>query len=435
MNRIEWLRKARTQSKEDKGFHPAYPWAVVAMLWFICFFNYADRQAIFSIFPLLKREYGFNDEELGRIGTAFMIVYALSAPFAGQVSDRITRKVVIIGGLAIWSAVTGFTALCSKVWHFTLVRGIEGLGETFYFPASMSVLSDYHSGRTRSTAMSLHQTSVYVGTIGGGALAGWMALHHGWRAPFVFLACAGIVLAFVLAFFIREPHRDEAARAEGRATGIATGSDTPVPMMRFLYEWARTPTAVLLILAFFGANAVAGIILMWMPTFLNRKFHLNVAAAGLGATFFIQISSMLGSAVGGGLADHWRRMHPGGRILVQAFGILLGAPWVFLCGYTRDFFTLGGAMSLFGLCKGLYDSNIWAALYDVIPVSRRAAAVGVMNLVGWMGAAVGGYAVGWAANRGVTMSDAISSTGGVYLLVAALLFWGGLVTAPKDARA
>ncbi|MGC8667260.1 MAG: MFS transporter [Chthonomonadales bacterium] len=404
------------------------------MLWFICFFNYADRQAIFSIFPLLKREYGFNDEELGRIGTAFMIVYALSAPFAGQVADRLARKLVIIGGLAIWSAVTGFTAACSRVWHFTLVRGVEGLGETFYFPASMSLLSDYHSGRTRSTAMSLHQTSVYVGTIGGGALAGWMALHHGWRAPFIFLAGAGILLAAVLAFFIREPLRDEATRTQVFGRPEVQEDEAPVPMGRFLREWARTPTAVVLILAFFGANAVAGVILMWMPTFLNRKFHLNVAAAGLGATFFIQISSMIGSAVGGGLADHWRRMHPGGRILVQGFGILLGAPWVFLCGYTRDFFTLGGAMSLFGLCKGLYDSNIWAALYDVIPVSRRAAAVGVMNLVGWTGAALGGYAVGRAAEAGITMSAAIASTGGVYLVVAALLFWGGFFTAPRDAR-
>lgn len=426
--------QASHDGQGTRTFSTAYPWAVVAMLWFICFFNYADRQAIFSIFPLLKQEYGFNDEELGRIGTAFMIVYALSAPFAGQVADHFARKLVIIGGLAIWSAVTGFTAACSRVWHFTLVRGIEGLGETFYFPASMSLLSDYHSGRTRSTAMSLHQTSVYVGTIGGGALAGWMALRHGWRAPFVFLACTGILLAVVLAFFIREPYRDEAARGQQGAAPVAAEGEPPVPMSRFLQEWARTPTAVALILAFFGANAVAGIILMWMPTFLNRKFHLNVAAAGLGATFFIQVSSMIGSALGGGLADHWRRTHPGGRILVQGFGILLGAPWVFLCGYTRDFFTLGGAMSLFGLCKGLYDSNIWAALYDVIPVSRRAAAVGVMNLVGWTGAAAGGYAVGWAANAGITMSAAISSTGAVYLLVAVLLFWGALRTAPKDVR-
>src|SRR4051794_18804998 len=102
---------------------PSYKWAVVGMLWFICFFNYADRQAISAILPLLKKEYGFNQEELGLIGSAFAIVYALTAPFAGQVGDRFSRKAVILAGLYVWSTITGFTALCSKAWQFVFVRG------------------------------------------------------------------------------------------------------------------------------------------------------------------------------------------------------------------------------------------------------------------------------------------------------------------------
>ncbi len=147
-----------------------YPWAVVAMLWFICFFNYADRQAIAAILPALEDEFGFTKSQLGLIGAAFMWVYALTAPFAGGVGDRTSRKLLILGGLYVWSIITGFTAACSKLWQFVFVRGAEGLGETFYFPASMSLVSDYHSKRTRSRAMSLHQTSVYAGTIGGADL-------------------------------------------------------------------------------------------------------------------------------------------------------------------------------------------------------------------------------------------------------------------------
>lgn len=160
---------------DDRHSTPSsYKWTVVGMLWFICFFNYADRQAEFAIFPLLTAEFHFNKAELGWIGAAFTLVYALTAPFAGQVGDRWPRKAVILGGLYVWSLVSGFTSACSKVWQFILVRGSEGLGETFYFPASMSIISDYHTKATRSRAMSMHQTSVYAGTIGGIALAGWL---------------------------------------------------------------------------------------------------------------------------------------------------------------------------------------------------------------------------------------------------------------------
>ena len=146
--------------------------------------------------------------------------------------------------------------MCSKVWQFVLVRGAEGLGETFYFPASMSLISDYHSQATRSRAMSLHQTSVYAGTIGGGALAGWMgqhlrlavAVHRAWRI-------GGILLGLVLAIFIREPARNEAERLESGDAAPERAEPT-VPVGEFLRGLAPTPSAVLLICAFLGANSV-----------------------------------------------------------------------------------------------------------------------------------------------------------------------------------
>lgn len=417
----------------------SYKWAIVGMLWFICFFNYADRQAIFSIFPLLEEEFGFNKAELGLIGLAFTWVYALTAPFAGQVGDRFPRKAVILGGLYAWSVITGFTALCSKVWHFVLVRGAEGLGETFYFPASMSLISDYHGKATRSRAMSLHQTSVYAGTIGGGALAGWMGQIYGWRTPFVVLAIAGILLGFVLAKFIREPKRGEADIRDQLMPGV---EDPPpveqeiarVPLTQFLLELMRAPTALILIAAFFGANFVALVFLTWMPTFLKEKFGLTLAAAGVSATIFIQIASMIGAIAGGIIADRWRKRLAGGRILAQTVGALMGAPFIFLCGYTQDLAMLMIAMTCFGFSKGLYDANIWASLYDVITLSRRGTAVGLMNMIGWFGGGLGSLTIGVAVNAGLTMSAAISSTALIYLFVAALLLLGGVVFAPRDVR-
>src|SRR3954466_11164932 len=176
----------------------SYKWAVVGMLWCICVLNYADRQAIFSVFPKLQEEFGFDKVQLGLIGSAFMWVYAAGAPFAGVAGDLLRRKDLILGGCLFWSCITVMTGWCGKLWHFVAVRASEGFGETFYFPASMSMLSDYHSAKTRSLAMSLHQSSVYIGTIFGGWLGAWFAERHGWRIGFYFFGATGIVLALIL---------------------------------------------------------------------------------------------------------------------------------------------------------------------------------------------------------------------------------------------
>jgi MFS family permease len=134
------------------------------MLWSVCVFNYADRQAIFSVFSRLQAEMGLSDVRLGVVGEAFMWVYAAALPLAGAGADRANRKALILGGLLFWSAVTLATGWATEYWHLVLFRALEGLGEAFYYPASMSLLSDYHGPAARSRAMGLHQSSVNVGT-------------------------------------------------------------------------------------------------------------------------------------------------------------------------------------------------------------------------------------------------------------------------------
>ncbi|HOW66429.1 MAG TPA: MFS transporter, partial [Verrucomicrobiota bacterium] len=172
---------------------PYYRWFVVGMLWFVCLFNYADRQAIFSVFPLLKQEMGLSDVELGIVGGAFMWVYAAALPLAGIIGDRVRRKTLILGGLIFWSVITLATAWSTQYWHLVVFRALEGFGEAFYFPASMSLISDYHGRGTRSKAMSLHQSSVYAGTILGGTVAGYCAQYYGWRSGFYLFGSLGIL--------------------------------------------------------------------------------------------------------------------------------------------------------------------------------------------------------------------------------------------------
>lgn len=416
-----------------------YKWWVVFMLWFVCLFNYADRQAISGVLPKLGEEFGFDKFQQGLIGSAFAYVYAFGAPLAGVIADRVKRKHLILGGCVFWSLVTMATGWCSRFWHFVTVRALEGFGETFYMPASLSLVSDYHGKGTRSKALSIHQSSVYIGTIAGGGLAGWFAQHYDWRYGFYFFGGAGLVLALVLYAFLREPRRGQAEAEEKAAADgppaelleheVADGpKDAPHLTLRETFAAVfRAPMAVVLMLAFLAANFVATIFLIWTPTYLVEKFGFKLAAAAFLGPLFIHAASAFGAPLGGVLADRFALNARGGRMLVQAIGLVAGSLMLFFIGGTSDVKTLFASLALFGFAKGLYDSNIFASLYDFVEPRARASAAGLMNTIGWGGGAFGPVYIGYATEHGSqptkidNMSVAIANCGYVYLLAAALM--------------
>ena len=395
-----------------------YKWWLVAMLWFVCFFNYADRQAIFSVFPLLGREMNLSDVQLGIVGSAFTWVYAAAGPFAGWVGDRLSRKTVVLGGLIAWSLITVATALSTQYAHLVTFRALEGLGEAFYFPASMALVSAFHGPDTRSRAMSLHQSSVYAGTIAGGTFAGYLGQYYGWRAGFYTFGILGVLLGLGLWKFLREP---EAPKEKAAA---------PVPFKEIFSH----PMVYVLTLTFIGANFVALIFLTWMPTYLYRTFNLSLTMAGFSATAFLQIASVLGVLFGGWLADRFAKKQLGGRALTQSFGLLGGVPFLFLTGWTIDVTILIIAMVGFGFCKGLYDANIWATLYDYVPVERRASAVGTMNSLGWLGGGIAPVAIA-SASQHYGMAACLSATSVIYLAFGIFLYIGTKKWTPSPSVA
>ncbi|MEO6238122.1 MAG: MFS transporter [Vicinamibacterales bacterium] len=420
----------------DTASRPAstnYKWWVVAMLWLISFFNYADRQAIFSVFPLLEREMNLTPVQLGLLGSAFAWVYGLGAPLAGMVVDRVRRKTAIIGGLHAWSVICMATVFSTNFRHLLFWRAAEGVGETFYYPASMSLISDYHGRETRSRAMGLHQTSVYVGTIGGGFFAGLIGQYYGWRLSFIVFGGLGVLLGFVLNRFLIEPPRGAADLAEATGSPALRAHGGRLSFTEFLRLVGRTPTLLCLMGAFMCANFVAVVLLSWMPKFLYDKFSMSLAMAGLTATIFVQLSSMAGAPLGGWLADMWRRRTPRGRLAVQMIGVLGGAPFVALCGLTPSVGTVILALTVWGFFKGLYDANIFASVFDVVPPEARGTAAGFMNAVGWL--AGGGSApivIGIIAQRqSLGLAIALAST--VYVAAGLLLLVGIVFFVKRDS--
>ncbi len=369
--------------------------------------------------PAIEGEFGLSDEQIGWLGSAFMIVYSLTSPFTGYAVDRFSRRVLIPLGLGFWSLVCASTALARNYVQLLVLRAAEGLGESFYFPASMSVIAGYHSPRMRSRAMSIHQTSVYLGTAGGWFIGGALGERYGWQSPFWVLGSAGMVYAVFLGFLLIEPRRaaglvdaDQAGADDGHRPSELETSD--LSLWSRVARIVRNPAAALLLCVFLGANFVAATYLIWLPLFVSRTFGEGLGSSSLKSTLW-PLASLPGALGGGFLADRAARRRKGGRVRVQALGLILAAPFVFATGFSTSAVVLTVALLGAGMCKGVYDANIFASLYDVIRPEDRGTGAGLMNTIGWTGASMAPVIVGFSSKRfglGIT----IGSTAALYLL-------------------
>ncbi len=329
--------EAHGSIRERLGSNRHYPWLVVGLLWFCGFFNYADRQAVFSVFPLIKKEFHLDNTTVSLLGSAFMLVYAVASPFTGYVVDRISRRWLIASGLALWSLICAATAFSRNFGQLVFFRAAEGLGESFYFPASMSLLADYHSRRTRSRALGIHQTSVYLGTAGGAALAGFLSRRQGWRSPFWVLGLTGTVYAAFLILSLIEPVRGQAGGETAEADPRQREEMSPTravsaPLSAKIARLMSNRAAVLLFAVFVGANFVAATFLTWLPTFIFEAFDVGLHNASFTSTFW-PLASLPGALLGGFAADRAAR----GR----AEDVSACRAWAF-CWRLHSFFWLVG---------------------------------------------------------------------------------------------
>ena len=400
-----------------------YKWLVVGVFWCVYFLNQADRQVIFSVFPLLQRELGLSNTQLGLLGSSFQWVYAILVPVAGGLGDVFSRRNLIALALLVWSLATFSSGLAAGFTLLLVLRALTGAGEAFYYPAATSIISDYHGLKTRAFAMSVHQTSVYVGIVSSGALAGYIGQEYGWRLAFLVFGGVGIIVAFLVRKGIREPRRGQ---AEAGAGEVAASVYT-LPLRKRLDEVFRNSTAVSLMFAFLGMNFVNVACLTWTPTLLYQKFHLSLAQSGFHATFYHHLGAFLGVLLGGKLADRWAARSRLSRPLVQLAGLTLGAPFIFLLGWSDSSRVVFASLGLFGLCRGLYDSNLFASLYEVVRPEARATATGAMLAVAFLGGGSAALAVGWFSQH-VGLGPALASTSLFYwlsgaLLLATCVFW------------
>jgi MFS family permease len=345
-------------------------WLVVVLLLPVALLNYLDRQMLaamkFSVMadiPTIGTEANW-----GRMLGQFKWVYALLSPVGGYLADRIGRKPTICASLFVWSGVTWATGHVTTYEGLLWTRSLMGTSEAFYIPAALALIADYHSGRTRSRAVGLHQMAIYLGVIAGG-FSGYVADSAlGWRFAFDAAGLLGMAYAVPLALLLREPP----ARAAAARAGSALAS---------LRELLANGSFLLLV-AYFTLPALAGwVVRDWMPAILKQEYGISQGLAGVSATLYWQVAAILGAALGGVLADRWMRRSDRGRILTSAIGMALIAPAILGMGQAGTLAVAVAFLVLFGLGWGFFDANNMPILCQVVPSDLRATGYGLMNMV------------------------------------------------------
>ena len=365
-----------------------YPWVVVGLLWVVALLNYMDRQMLSTMKEAMSHSIPELEkaETFGNLMAAFMWIYGLMSPFAGAIADRMNRKWLIVASLFVWSSVTllmGFTHDFSTLY---ILRMIMGLSEAMYIPAALALIADFHTGKSRSLAIGVHMTGLYVGQALGGF--GAMLSHHlSWENTFIYFGLFGALYALVLATFLHETDAQLARIKNGAKTNESQSNGLNNVVQSFGKILSSVPFWGMLI--FFTATSLPGWATKnWLPTLFEQNLHLNMQVAGPISTATIALSSFIGVFVGGAISDRWVRTNVKGRVYTSAMGLGMMAPALAFLGFGSSYWSVIGGGFLFGFGLGFFDTNNMPILCQFFSSRYRSTAYGVMNMSGVI---AGGY--------------------------------------------
>ena len=395
-----------------------YPWLVVALLWVVALLNYMDRQILSTMQTSMKADiHELNQAEaFGALMAVFLWVYGLVSPFAGMVADKMNRKWLVVGSLFVWSAVTLAMGYATNFDQLYYLRGIMGISEALYIPSALSLLADWHEGKSRSLAIGIHMTGIYMGQAVGG-FGAVVAAMLSWKTAFQGFGLIGIVYALVLAVLLYEkPSHGQAALENTPTTAPKAGllSGFGVVLSNWVF-W--------IILFFFAVPSLPGWATKnWLPTLFAQNLGIPMEEAGPISTITIAASSFLGVIFGGYLSDRWVKRNLKGRVYTSAIGLGLTIPALILLGLGHNLPAIVGAGLLFGVGYGMFDANNMPILCQFISAKQRATAYGIMNMTGvFAGAAVTQVLGKWT--DGNQLGTGFALLGGIVALALFVQLW------------
>lgn len=380
----------------------AYPWIVVGLLWIVALLNYMDRQMLSTMRDAMQIDISELESAVnfGRLMAIFLWIYGLVSPFAGAIADRISRKWLIIASLGVWSAVTTLMSFCTNYNEIFWLRALMGVSEALYIPAALSLIADYHTGKSRSFAIGIHMTGLYLGQAVGG-FGATLAAAFSWQQTFNWFGIIGVAYAVLLMVLLYEK-RDVAQE------NISAAPEQKIPVLKG-FGMIFSNMAFWVILFFFASTSLPGWATKnWLPTLFADSLNTPMSQAGPISTITIALSSFLGILAGGPLSDKWVKRNVKGRVYTSAIGLAMMIPALILLGLGKGMFAAVAAGLFFGIGYGMFDTNNMPILCQFVPSKLRATAYGIMNMTGVMMGAVCTQILGkWAEGGNLGLAFAV----------------------------
>ena len=356
----------------------AYARYVLAVLFFVYVLNFVDRQILSILAKDVKRDLGLDDADIGFLfGTAFGVFYSLFGIPLGRLADNWHRVRLISIGLAIWSAMTALCGLAQNFWQLLLARIGVGVGEAGCTPPAHSLISDMVPPEKRSSALAFYSLGIPVGTLIGGTLADLV----GWREAFLIVGLPGVALALVVWFVLRDPrHADAAAVLRGQNQPAA------LPLRQAVGEVMRSRAYLLLLCAGSAAAFLAYGKTTWTTIFFQRTHDLSPGQVGLWFGLIGGVGGMLGTWLGGYLADRFGAKNRRHVLSAPAIGMALAVPLA-IAAYQAPSWPLA-LILLFvpTVFNSLYYGPTYSAAQGLVPLRARAIAAAMLlffqNLIG-----------------------------------------------------
>jgi len=356
-----------------------YPWILVGLLWVVALLNYMDRQILATMRPAMQMDISElqSATSFGYLMAIFLWIYGLMSPVSGIIADKFSRKWLIIGSLFVWSGVTFAMGYATTFNQLYILRATMGVSEALYIPAGLSLIAEFHSTKTRSLAIGIHMTGLYMGQALGG-FGATVANAYSWQTTFHTFGLIGIIYSMVLIFFLRDKTSAEPAFESSDQIQVKKGSSL-FSGLALLF----TNISFWIILFYFTIPSLPGWATKnWLPTLLAENLHIPMTLAGPLSTITVAGSSFFGVIIGGILSDRWVQKNLKGRIYTSAIGLGLTIPSLLLLGFGDSLVHVIGAGVCFGIGFGIFDANNMPILCQFVSSKHRATAYGVMNMTG-----------------------------------------------------
>ena len=395
-----------------------YKWRALALLWVAFFLQQGTRQIFGATLTSIQGSLGASAAGIGAVATVFTFIYGLSVPFAGMAADLLNRKWMVVSGVFVFCLGIFASGFATSLALLLVTYGIlNGFGQSFYYPSATSIIGELHK-ETRATALSILQMGLYAGIIGCSIASGVLADSgaDGWRIPFWVFGGIGVAWALVLAAGLRG----------GQSTAIecsrlqSTAGETKPSLKEAFMIFAGNPSALLLAAGLGMMIYVDVGFKTWMPSHLADAFGLSKGSAALNAVLWHYIGAFAGVTLGARISDKLVARRPSVRMETNIAGLAIAVPFIVWMAFAPSLVSCGIAMALFGVFRGVYDSNLMASLFDIIPQKYHASGAGIMLSCAFVFGSTSPVVLGLLKDR-FTSAAGIASLAAFYLAGAVVI--------------